>query len=564
MVATREPRHCVRSAPAAPHMRRVSAWPGLGGAARRALVPLLAVAAAGACSVLPPQPQPVGTERTALPARTGVPVGPLDQLTWAIPADVTELDPLAARDEVTRMVLANVCESLLRQQPDGSIGPGIATPRRVSATAWSYEIRPDARFSDGSPVLAADVVYSLTRATADGSPWAEELAAVKGVQASDQRTVVVTLSSPDVLVNELLATAAGAVVSSSATRRVAGSPREAAVCSGPYVVDSWRKGREVTLRRVEGYAHSGRPHPLASTVVLRVAPGASDRVDALLGGRVQGTYDPPAHDTERLRDSPGTRVTTGQGTAAVSLAVTHFDGPLRDVRLRRALALGVDRDALVAAAPVAGARPAKAPAAVGQWATPTSDGSAWYVNLPPVRYSVEDARRLVVEAGVPNEPIYLAAGPDPLTRAVAAEVKQATVLTGLPIKVVELSAAEFDVLRRDPAARPDIDGYVQVDAPEVAEPLLVYRSFCGPDALVVPGFDQRAYREVCARALAEPSRARRLQLVDQLQKMAVGAYLWVPLFEQPSVVAERTDITGTPAGYVRTSMPWAALVGAAR
>ena len=532
------------------------------------------------CSIAPDRPEePLAPEGPVVADRSGVPSGPVDRLTWAIPADITTVDPLAAADRLTRSVLANVCESMLRMQPDGSIVPGLVEPVRVGGTELVYTVRPGARFSNGAPVAAADVVASLTARLDSRLPRDEQLDDVETVDVTGDDEVTVTLSRPNALVPQLLATAAGAVVSRAST------PDEP-VCSGPYTVGEWRRGRSVALERTPDYwdaANAG----LAQQVQLRVMPVARERAEAVLRGKVHGTYDPPRGSMASLVDSRDVAVTFGRGTTVTSLAVSNHDGPLRDVRLRRALSLGVDRAALAARAPVAGAAPAKAPSSPAQWGGTPEQMRRWFLNLPPVTQSIEDARRLVVEAGVPERPIVLATGPDATSRAIAARVQDATVVTGLPVQVVQLSGDEWSALTEEPASRQDIDAYVLEHSTDVADPLQTYERFCrgegdadnqrpedGPgaaetstapeaDDLDATAFDERTYNELCGRARAEYDRGPRLVIVDLMQKMAVAAHLWVPLYESPSVVAERREVTGAVTGFVRGSTAWAATIGRA-
>ena len=550
-----------------PRRRRVGVLPAVAAAA---------LALAG-CSIAPERPpEPLASEGPVVADRSGVPSGPVERLTWAIPADITTVDPLAARDRLTRSVLANVCESMLRMQPDGSVVAGLVEPVRVGGTELVYTVRPGARFSNGAPLAAADVVASLTARLDSSLPRDEQLGDVETVDVTGDDEVTVTLSRPNALVPQLLATALGAVVGRAST------PAEP-VCSGPYTVGEWRRGHSVTLERTPDYwdaANAG----LAEQVQLRVMPAAKDRADAVLRGTAHGTYDPARASMAALADSPDVAVSYGRGTTVTSLAVSNYDGPLRDVRLRRALSLGVDRAALAARAPVAGAAPAKAPSSRAQWGGTPEQMRGWFLNLPPVTRSIEDARRLVVEAGVPDRPVVLAAGPDATSRTIAARVQDATVVTGLPVQVVQLSAGEYAALVEDPASREDVDAYVVEESTDVADPLQTYLRFCGgaaasepaeepevgdpspapeADDLDATAFDERTYNELCSRARAEYDRGARLVIVDLMQKMAVAAHLWVPLYETPSVVAERRQVTGAVTGFVRGSMPWAATIGRA-
>src|SRR5205814_9374536 len=84
-------------------------------------------------------------------------------VTWAVYRDVNSLDPAFAFDYPENTAISLMCESLLRQQPDGSTTPGLATMAQPSPTRIVFTIRAGAAFWDGHPVTPADVVYSLGR-----------------------------------------------------------------------------------------------------------------------------------------------------------------------------------------------------------------------------------------------------------------------------------------------------------------------------------------------------------------------------------------------------------------
>ena len=86
-------------------------------------------------------------------------------MTWAVYRDVNSLDPAYAFDYPENTAISLMCESLLRQQPDGSLTPGLATVTYPSPTSIVFTIRQGAAFWDGHPVTPADVVYSLGRQT---------------------------------------------------------------------------------------------------------------------------------------------------------------------------------------------------------------------------------------------------------------------------------------------------------------------------------------------------------------------------------------------------------------
>src|SRR5215831_6961633 len=84
-------------------------------------------------------------------------------VTWAVYREVNSLDPIFAFDYPENTADSLMCESLLRQAPNGSLQPGLATVATPSPTTMVFTLRPGVKFWDGHPVTPADVVYSLDR-----------------------------------------------------------------------------------------------------------------------------------------------------------------------------------------------------------------------------------------------------------------------------------------------------------------------------------------------------------------------------------------------------------------
>src|ERR1700751_73309 len=99
-----------------------------------------------------------------LVATTPAGTKPVQSVTWAVYRDVNSLDPIFAFDYPENTADSLMCESLLKQNPNGSISPGLATMTNPSPTQLVFTINKAAKFWNGHPVAAADVVYSLDRA----------------------------------------------------------------------------------------------------------------------------------------------------------------------------------------------------------------------------------------------------------------------------------------------------------------------------------------------------------------------------------------------------------------
>jgi peptide/nickel transport system substrate-binding protein len=214
----------------------------------------------------------------------------IDQQT--APNGITPLSFIGSPQNQAMQVAMQVFDTLVEYQP-GAINPkpGLAQSWTVSPDGLTYTFHlRQAKFSNGMPVTATDVKYSLDRERGPKSFFADTLfKTVKNVDAPDATTVVVHLSQPTpALLFYLGSIAAGVVpakvVKSEGDARFNRQP----IGSGPFVVASWTKGREVVLKRNPNYWVPGRPYldqvtltvtPSDNTRVLNVESGTSDVAD---------------------------------------------------------------------------------------------------------------------------------------------------------------------------------------------------------------------------------------------------------------------------------------------
>src|SRR6516164_6327620 len=124
---------------------------------------------------------------------------PVSSIVWAVYRDVNSLDPIYAFDYPENTADSLMCESLLRQAPDGSLQPGLASVASPSPTTMVFTLRPGVKFWDGHPVTPADVVYSLDRNTDPklGGFYSLVFNRVKSIAATGSNQVTITLKQPD-------------------------------------------------------------------------------------------------------------------------------------------------------------------------------------------------------------------------------------------------------------------------------------------------------------------------------------------------------------------------------
>jgi peptide/nickel transport system substrate-binding protein len=311
-----------------------------------------------------------------------------------------------------RNVQLHVYEPLYFQDSNLHPIPGLAeTGRPIAPTVWEFRLRPGVTFHDGSPLTAADVIFSVQRAKdAQGlRTYASLLRSITAMEAVDDQTLRITTSSPTPMLPAYL-TSVG-IVSAAATGSNAAETEfnggRAAIGTGPYRWVRFSQGDSVVIERAPHYW--GPPEPW-QRVTYRFIPNDSARVAALLAGDVDVIDAVPPSLYARVRSDPRSQLVTAvsgfnfymslDSSRAVTPFVTGEDGrpldrnPLRDLRVRRALSHAINREALAARSMEGGA------VAAGQIAPAGFIGND--PDLPLPAYDPALARRLLAEAGYPR------------------------------------------------------------------------------------------------------------------------------------------------------------------
>jgi peptide/nickel transport system substrate-binding protein len=350
---------------------------------------------------------------SALALAAGTASAPAQTLRMGVGAQVTSLDPhyhnISPNNAFASMVFSNLVETDERARPVASLAESW---RAVGEDVWEFRLRPGVRFHNGSAFTAEDVAFTFERipavANSPGS-FATYTQAVRGVEIVDPLTLRLRTDGPYPLLPVNLAqvpildreTHAGAGTEDfNAGRAVVGT--------GPFRLVSHRLGDRVELARNDAYWGD---RPAWAAVDYRMVTNDAARTSALLAGDVDIIDQVPTSDIERLRRNDAIALSEVDSLRMVYLSFDHLrDGaspfatdnegrplprnPFRDARVRRALALAVDREAIVSRVMEGVAAPTV------QFMPPGAYGHNPGLAVP--RADPEAARRLLAEAGYPG------------------------------------------------------------------------------------------------------------------------------------------------------------------
>jgi peptide/nickel transport system substrate-binding protein len=208
-------------------------------------------------------------------------------------------------------------------------------------------LRQGVKFSDGTLLKASDVKYSLNRAkTNKKSGWTFSLDALKDVATPDDNTVVITLSEPWAPFLSDLAMFNASVISEAFGTKVGEAGLvEKTMGTGPFMLDEWKKGEYITLKKNPNYWETGLP--LLDSIKITVVPDDNSRILQLQGGQIDGMYDVPLNRVAELGQDPKLEVKQFVSTYNNFVALNTRQGPLADVKLRQALNYATDKATLL-------------------------------------------------------------------------------------------------------------------------------------------------------------------------------------------------------------------------
>lgn len=300
----------------------------------------------------------------------------------AVHNDPISLDPQGQNEVLTYSILANLFDALTTFDAEMHVGPNLAAGwENPDERTWVFNLRADARFHDGRPVEADDVVFSLERARRPRSNMAAFLVEVETIRALGPRTVRVTTRRPFAcLLNKL----AFVFVVPRGAPDVITSP----VGSGAYRFVAFDRGRFLKL---EPFPGDWRADPARLPLEFVPVRDPEERARRLLAGQVDVVQDMSSSDVARVQSSPACRVVTRSGSVVEYLHLMYGDPRFADRRVREAIHVGLDRRRLVKMMVDDYGEPA------GQMAPPGVFGYDPTIEVP--ERDLARARRLLAEAG---------------------------------------------------------------------------------------------------------------------------------------------------------------------
>lgn len=321
------------------------------------------------------------------------PVHTKDTLVCAGATEPSSLDPHNLNMVTGFMLDYQIFDRLFISTVDNEIVPQLAeTWEWVDDTTLRVKIHEGVTFSDGTPLTADDVVYSIQRACAN-SASAATFSNFDGPSTVKVDDYTVDIKTKSVYPNALtiLTHGRGSIVSKAAIESMGEDAYgRAPIGSGRLVVKEWVSGDRIEFTRNENYWNPDEM-PAYQNLTFRFISEASSRTIELESGGVDLAFNIPATDISRLQDNPDVEVLQGPGATVNQFVINIANfNTLKDPKVRKAMHMALNMEAIVKTAYQGNAEVADSifPA-----------GTFGYTAVGPEAYDPEGAKALLAESG---------------------------------------------------------------------------------------------------------------------------------------------------------------------
>lgn len=476
------------------------------------------------------------TGTSTAPDPTGAP-DPDATLTVRLSLEPSNLDIRRTSGAALEQALIdNVYQGLVTRDgdDDNAIVPALATDWTVSpdGLTYTFTLRQGVTFHDGSALTAEDVVTSLQTAKDDATIQnSADLAGVASIASPDPTTVVVTLAQPNIDFLFALTGRAGLVVKSNDTTNF----ETATNGTGPFTVSSWNTGQSLTLTRNDAYW--GEKAGVAE-VVLEYIPDQSAAINAAVSGDVDVALEIDPELQGQLDGTGDFRVESGLTTDKGTLAFNNARAPLDDQRVREALRLAIDHQALIdtlgAGQPLYGPIP------------PLDPG---YEDLSgSISYDPDRARELLAEAGAENLTLTLTI-PSVYPSSIPTFLVSSFADVGVTLRV---ESVDFPTWLTDVYTNHDYDlSFVRhVEARD-------FSNFANPSYYF--GYDNPRVQSLYAQALATTDEQQSSDYLAEAARIVSDEDAADWLFLSTPLTAVATDVANFPKNSLNVRLPLASV-----
>ena len=475
--------------------------------------------------------------------------------------DSDKLDPINPGFNTSIWYIMSIYDQLVRVAPDGiSLVPGLAESWDVSddGLTYTFHLRPNVLFSDGSPMTSGDVLFSWLRAANDPEKhWTFTLTALKrdadgqveGISAPDDATVVVELAQPWAPFLSDVAMFNMSVVSEAFAAGNEARLVDECMGTGPFALGEWKRGESLTLIKNANYWEAGLP--LLDQVVVQLVPDDNARILQLQGGDLDGMMDVPSSRVPELQLDPNLKTYQFPSTYTQYIILNTRQAPLDDVHARRALQFAADKQTLIEVVLFG----------LGVEATSFMPRGALYWNdtLPGFPYDLAQAQAEMAQSKTPNgfplELKILGGSADDETLATVLKDMWSQIGVDVTIAPTEGTTFNDDFLKANFQAMSNYFTYDIVDPDEIVAFSVLPES---AEAFET-GWANPEAQDLARQGAAEPDPEKRKEIYFRIQEIYNEDSPMVILYHRPYINVTTTRVHNfghPPTGQYAWTTTW--------
>lgn len=502
---------------------------------------------------------------------TGEASSGLDEITWyGDYRPLYTMDPIKLADYPEQTIIPNVCEPMLKVEPDYTISTGAVAADQQDPTTLILALQPGVSFSDGSAVTAEDVAFSIERHLdpKNLSNFAARFQNIASVEVTGEREVTVKLKEPQLTLPDTLATMAGAIVKREFVERTKedfGAPTTGVMCTGPYEMTSFDGTNKLVLTRNENYWNE-EDAALTKTVNFVFPADPSALANGLTSGEIDGALNIPSNLVPTLRDTTnGELFLSGEGSTPINLdlIVTATTGPFAAPEVRQALSMALDRAAIAEKIYLGAADPLYRVSGPGTWSYAEEAFADSYEALKQDP-DIEAAARMIEDAAAEgSSAVFAYPGNDPQSQQLASVLQETGKAIGLDLQIKGLPLQQYGSLFADPTAREGIDlmltkNYVELPDPAAMDE--IYGMTGGSTNF--SDYSNATVDENLVRAAATADLDERAGFVIAAEEQLDKDLPSIPIVGLRALAFQADGVTGAPLTFAYMSSAWAARLGA--
>jgi peptide/nickel transport system substrate-binding protein len=465
------------------------------------------------------------------------------------PEDSNNLDPVTQDGNVNIWVLNLITEGLLQTSDDGSsIEPLLAESYEVAEDflTYTFKVKPNLVFSNGDPVLAEDLIWSYERAmnSGDDSVWTEIVSNIDSVEAPDDTTFIVRMKEPSP-VSEATLTFFTLVIGDKSYFEEVGLEeyQKRPIGTGAYKLDVWEIGEYLRLVKNENFRDADKV--VTESVRFNVVPDDNTRVMQLQSGEADiATYVSFARLDEIAADA-NLKVVKKESTEMRCIELNCVNGPTADIKVRQAIAMAIDREAIVKTVLFNH----------GTLADSYLAPAVPYYSKPDTySYDLEKAKELLAEAGYPNgfEIKLTTVSGNANYEAMATLIKDQLSLIGINVSIELLEAGTHNELRKNLELEMFFGGWTS----DIPDPSQQTGYYCQPVMAncVHTGWQNERAIELAEAAATEMDETKRADMYKEIQQIYADEVPTIPVYYAPFANAMNKNVEGfeqTPLGNYR-------------